>query len=64
MAFNDPIVTEVRAAGRKLEEKCSGDPKLFVDMLRADEEKLQKEGWKLVSIENIGKKCDVADAVK
>ncbi len=64
MLFDDPIVSEVRAAGRKLEEKYGGDPKLFMEMLRTDEEKLQKEGWKLVNINDIVKIDDCKDATR
>ncbi len=49
----DPIVEEVREAGKKISEECDNDIKKFADMLRLKEKELEKQGWKFVSKKDI-----------
>ena len=51
--WNDPIVEEVRKAGKKLSDKCDNDIHKFADMIRRYEKKREKEGWKFVSKKDI-----------
>ena len=45
--WDDPIVKEVREAGKRLQEKCNNDLHLFSKMITEGTEKLRKEGWKV-----------------
>jgi hypothetical protein len=51
--FEDPIVKEVRDAGKKLSEDCENDIHKFADMIRLKEKELEKQGWKFVSKKDI-----------
>jgi hypothetical protein len=51
--WKDPIVEEVREAGKKLSEKCGNDVHEFAKMIRLAEKKREKEGWKFVSKKDI-----------
>ncbi len=53
MNIEDPIVDEVRAAGRKLQEMCGNDVKKFSEMLSEKKQKRHKEGFKTVSFEEL-----------
>lgn len=42
----DPIVEEMRKAGRKIQEECGNDWDKFADRIQENEKKLKAEGWK------------------
>ena len=46
--WDDPVVKEVREAGKRLQEKCNNDIGLFSEMITKGTEKLRKEGWTVV----------------
>ena len=51
--LRDPIVEEVRDAGKKLAEECGYDVHIFADMLRRH----QKEAnWPIVSLDYLKKR--------
>ncbi len=45
---NDPIVDEMRNAGRKIQEECGNDWDKFAERIQANEKKLKADGWKFV----------------
>ena len=45
----DPIIIEVRAAGKIISDKCDNDVHKFADFIRENEKKNQADGWKYVS---------------
>jgi hypothetical protein len=45
----DPIVEEMRNAGRKIQEECGNDFHRYFLRIVEGTEKLKKEGWKVVS---------------
>ncbi|MBN2534927.1 MAG: hypothetical protein JXB88_18745 [Spirochaetales bacterium] len=47
--WNDPIVEEVRKAGKKLSDNCDNDIHEFAHTIRQYKKKRKKEGWKFVS---------------
>lgn len=51
--WNDPIVEEVRKAGKKLSDICDNDVHKFANMIRQCEKKREKEGWIFVSKKDI-----------
>ena len=53
MMFADPIVKEMREAGKKLQEKCNNDLHQFSQMITEGTEKHKKEGWKVISKKDI-----------
>ena len=46
--WDDPIVKEVREAGKRIQEKCNNDLKLFSKLITEGTNKLRKEGWTVV----------------
>ena len=46
--MNDPIVEEMRNAGRKMQEESGNDIHKYFDLIRESEKKHKKEGWKIV----------------
>ena len=47
--FVDPIVEEVRKAGKILSNECQNDVHHFAEMLKKKEKIDQKKGWKFIS---------------
>jgi hypothetical protein len=60
MIFADPIVNEMREAGKKLQKKCRNDLRLFSKMISAGTAKRKKEGWKVISKKDIATKDLIA----
>lgn len=46
--MKDPIVEEMRNAGRKMQEECGNDLHKYFQMIRESEKRHKKEGWKFV----------------
>ena len=46
----DPIVEEMRNAGRKIQEECGNDLHKYFEMLRESEKRHRKEGWKYADL--------------
>jgi hypothetical protein len=44
--MKDPIVEEMRNAGRKIQEECDNDWDKFAQRIQENEKKLRAEGWK------------------
>ena len=51
--WKDPIVAEVRKAGKKISDSCGNDVHKFAEMIRQFEKKREKEGWIFVSKKDI-----------
>ena len=47
--WDDPIVEEVRKAGKLLSEKCDNDINKFAQMIKKGTEQSKKEGWKIAN---------------
>lgn len=56
MFFTDPIVKEMRDAGKKIQDKCNNNLHLFSQMITEGTEKHKKEGWKVVTKKDIENK--------
>jgi hypothetical protein len=50
--INDPIVEEMRNAGRKMQEECGNDFNCYFDRILENQKELEKEGWKVVRKEH------------
>jgi hypothetical protein len=49
MITTDPIVTEMRKAGEKLQKECRDDLHLFSQMITKGTEKRKKDGWHVLT---------------
>ena len=55
----DIIIKEIREIAKRLSEKCDNDPEKFGEMLKISSEKYRKEGWKIVTKEDLRKMREV-----